>query len=212
MKKKLSLIFSVIVAVSLLLTACGFSSRITLGVMENGVYKNNYFGLSVQLPKEWSIQDIESMNQLAETENTSAGGEGETKKPDLSQAETLNFIMASKYPQNQQEAVNPSFICNSENLSFLQNVKTGKDYLESAKNLLIDSQLPYIFEKDIYTEKLGEKDFNVMEAFIQSGSTKVTQRYYSAIIKDYALNFIVTYFDDASKAEVDSILKTVSFK
>ncbi|RCX09991.1 hypothetical protein DFR58_13135 [Anaerobacterium chartisolvens] len=210
MKKKLSFIFSVIAALSLLLTACVFSPKITLGVMENGVYKNNYFGLSVQLPKEWSIQDIESMNQLTESENGSA--EGEAKKPDLSQAQNLNFIMASKYPQNQQEAVNPSFICNSENLSFLQNVKTGKDYLESAKTLLIDSQLPYIFEKDIYTEKLGEKDFDVMEAYIQSGSTKVTQRYYSAIIKDYALNFIVTYFDDTSKAEVDNILKTVSFK
>ncbi|MOA39501.1 hypothetical protein D3C78_1612890 [compost metagenome] len=73
------------------------------------------------------------------------------------------------------------------------------------------TQIPYEF-KEITTAKLGGKDFALLEATVSNGELVITQHYYSAIIEGYAFNFITTFFDDESKAKIDSIISTVSFK
>lgn len=217
MKKKAVLLSAVMIVVLSFLTACGGASpaaKLDLGVMDKGAYKNDYFGLEMKVPEEWDVQDAEAMNQIMEAgKEMVAGGDAKKKKDlDLAEEQTLNFVMAFKYPPEQQQPINPNIICNAEKLSFLQGVKTGKDYLDSAKNMMLETQMPYKFDKEVYTEKLGGKDFDVMEAVIEVGDMKITQKYHTAIMNGYALNFIITYFDDASKAEVDSILKSIQFK
>ncbi|AOT69296.1 hypothetical protein [Geosporobacter ferrireducens] len=217
MKKKAVLLSAVVIVVLSFLTACGGASptaKVDLGVMDKGTYKNDYFGLEMQVSEAWSIQDAEAMNEIMEIGKEIAAGDDEKKKKqlDLGDEKTLNFVMAFKYPPEQQQPINPSIICNAEKLSFLQGVKTGEDYLESAKNMMTESQMPYKFDKEIYTEKIGGKDFDIMEAVVEIGDMKIMQKYHTSIMKDYALNFIVTYFDDESKAEIDTILDSIRFE
>ncbi|MNR56637.1 hypothetical protein D3C85_1772470 [compost metagenome] len=53
---------------------------------------------------------------------------------------------------------------------------------------------------------------DLMKTSINTGNGVVNQEYYSTIIDGYALNFILTYVDEKSKAETDKILESVSFK
>ncbi|MNR54530.1 hypothetical protein D3C85_1747310 [compost metagenome] len=77
--------------------------------------------------------------------------------------------------------------------------------------MLTDSQLPYTFG-ETSTVKLGGKEFETIDASLNTGEVTVSQKYYCAIIDGYALSFAATYMDDESKADMDNIVNTIKFK
>lgn len=189
------------------------SANVELGTTEKGSYTNDYFGVSLKFPEEWEFQDAEGMNELTSASSDAIAGDDDTKKKqlELSQTKTLNLLMASELPLGGQE-VGPSAMAIAEKVSLLQGIRTGKDYLEATKKFMVDSQFPYEY-KDIATETIGGKEMDVMQITMDAGDgTTITQDYYSTIIEGYAFNFIFTYLDDASKAEIDNIKKSVQFK
>ncbi|MHA6531880.1 hypothetical protein [Paenibacillus sp. BAC0078] len=212
-KKKVGLLSMVLLLMLVMVTACGGKDKeVTLGVTESGSYTNDYFGLSLSFPKEWVFQNADQMMEVVKAgqEAVAGGNEAKSKMLDLAKTKTLNLLMASKFPLDSGKT-GPSAVAVAEKISMLQGIKTGKDYLESSKKLLVDSKLPYEF-KDVTTVKVGGKDMDLMQATINTGTVVVTQDYYSIIMDGYALNFILTYTDDASKAETDKILESVTFK
>ncbi|OKP98159.1 hypothetical protein A3849_11890 [Paenibacillus sp. P46E] len=213
MKKKVGLLSMVMVLMLMMVTACGGKDKeVSLGVTESGTYTNDYFGLSLNFPKEWVFQNADQMMKLMEAgqEVVAGGNEAKNKMLDLAKTKTLNLLMASEFPLDSGKS-GPSAIAVAEKVSMLQGIKTGKDYLESSKKLMTDSKLPYEFE-DIKTVKVGGKDMDLMKASINTGAAVVTQEYYSTIIDGYAFNLILSYVDEKSKAETDKILESVSFK
>jgi hypothetical protein len=212
-KRKLGLLALVMMIVFALATACGGKSKeVSLGVTESGSYTNDYFGVSLSFPKEWTFQSAEQMMKLMSAGKDVVAGNDESKKKalDLAQTKTLNLLTASKFPLDSGKP-GPSIVSVAEKVSLLQGVKNGKDYLEASKKLLTESKLPYTFQ-EIKSIKVGGKDMDVMQASIKSGTTVVTQDYYSTIIDGYAFSFILSYVDDSSKAETDKILESVKFK
>ncbi|OKP92094.1 hypothetical protein A3844_01350 [Paenibacillus helianthi] len=213
MKKKVGLLSMVMVLMLMVVTACGGKDKeVSLGVTESGTYTNDYFGLSLNFPKEWVFQNADQMMKLMEAgqQVVAGGNEAKNKMLDLAKTKTLNLLMASEFPLDSGKS-GPSAIAVAEKVSMLQGIKTGKDYLESSKKLMKDSKLPYEFE-DIKTVKVGGKDMDLMKASINTGAAVVTQEYYSTIIDGYAFNLILSYVDEKSKAETDKILESVSFK
>ncbi|WP_256701564.1 hypothetical protein [Paenibacillus sp. P3E] len=213
MKKKVGLLSMVMVLMLMMVTACGGKDKeVSLGVTESGTYTNDYFGLSLNFPKEWVFQNADQMMKLMEAgqQVVAGGNEAKNKMLDLAKTKTLNLLMASEFPLDSGKS-GPSAIAVAEKVSMLQGIKTGKDYLESSKKLMTDSKLPYEFE-DIKTVKVGGKDMDLMKASINNGAAVVTQEYYSTIIDGYAFNLILSYVDEKSKAETDKILESVSFK
>ncbi|GGF67297.1 hypothetical protein GCM10010912_10330 [Paenibacillus albidus] len=212
-KKKFAFMSAVMMLVLVMATACGNSKKdVDLGTTEKGSYTNSYFGVSLKFPEDWQVQDAEGMNELANAGKEVIAGNNDVKKKqlDLAEAKTLNLLMTSKYPLDGGQ-VGPSTMIVAEKVSMLQGVKSGKDYLEASKKLMVESQLPYDF-KEISTTKVGGKDMDLMQATINNGEKLITQDYYSAIIDGYAFNFIFTYVDEATKAETDKILSSVEFK
>ncbi|WP_128103094.1 MULTISPECIES: hypothetical protein [Paenibacillus] len=189
------------------------TQNVELGTTEKGSYNNDYFGVSLKFPEAWEFQDAAGMNQLTSASSEAIAGDDATKKKqlELSQEKTLNLLMASELPLGGQQ-VGPSAMAIAEKVSLLQGIRTGKDYLEATKEFMQASQFPYDY-KDITTETIGGKEMDLMQITMDAGNgTTITQDYYSAIIEGYAFNFIFTYLDDKSKAEIDTIKKSVQFK
>lgn len=196
----------------MLVTACGGSSakKIDLGSMDNGTYKNDYFGITLKLPEKWQVQDTAVMNQVAQAGKDAIAGNDQKKKAqlDLAEQQVLHLFMVSKLPMS--EPVNSSVISTAEKLNKLQGVKTGKDYLEASIKLLKDTKLPYEFGQ-ITDTKLGGKEFSLLEAKLKTNAATLTQRYYAAIINGYAFNIVVTFTDEESKAEIEKVIASVKF-
>ncbi|RXZ80504.1 hypothetical protein EBB07_18295 [Paenibacillaceae bacterium] len=211
-RNKLVVWSGVMLVMLLLVTACGTKhTNVDLGTVANGTYTNEYFGMSVNIPQEWIVQDDETVNELADLGKDLAtdGDEKKKKQYDYSQLQTLNLLMISQFPLD-EAVLNPSLIVNAEKVSKLQGIKTGEDYLNSAKKLL-EQMGPYEF-KDIKKETLGGKEFYLLEASIDNGETLVEQKYYSSIIKGYSFNMISTSMDEASAQEISKVLGSASFK
>ncbi|MCR2805907.1 hypothetical protein [Paenibacillus soyae] len=216
-KNKFGALALMLALIAIMAAACGGGSKekvISLGTTSSGSYTNDYFGVSLQFPSEWEAQDMEMVNQLAEAGAELIAGDDEElqKGMDLSQAKTVNLLMASKYPIDTADQPNPSVILVGEKVSLLQGVKDGKDYLEASQELMTQSGLPYEFQ-EIKEQQVGGKDFHVMEVAVNvSPELSITQNYYSTILEGYAFNIITTHVDDETKAQVEDIIQSVTFK
>ncbi|MCX7745634.1 MAG: hypothetical protein N2645_01910 [Clostridia bacterium] len=222
MKKIRILLLFTLIGIMTLTSSCMMPNLSTAkadpGKFEGNTYKNDYFGLSLQIPKDWSIQDEAAKKELTEKGKEAIAGDDEKKKKalDSSDAKTLNLVVAFKYPQNQEPlgTFNSNFMSVAEKISLLTGtkVKTGKDYFKYARKLLESTQIPYNFDKEMYTETVGGKKFDVMEVNVDVNGVTLYQKYYCRIIKSYALVFITSYSTEDQLDETSKILQTVKFK
>lgn len=211
-RKSITVLLALTLIAALAAACGGKDKKVDLGVTGAGTYTNDYFGVSLNFPKDWDVQDAEGMNELAEAGKELIAGDDAKKKKqlDLAEAKTLNLLVVSQYPLGGEE-LGASFMSVAEKVSKLQGIESGKDYLEASKKLMEQSGVPYEYH-EITTAKVGGKDFDVMQVTLDAGDFVVTQDYYSTLIEGYAFNFISTYVDDASKASIDEIVQSVSFK
>ncbi|MGN7359067.1 hypothetical protein ACTHPF_17355 [Paenibacillus sp. SAF-054] len=187
------------------------SGKADEGYLKDGVYTNEYFGMTVQMPQGWEVQGPGELEDVMETgkEIIADGDEDKQKALDKAELKVLNFFLASKSATDSQQ-MNPNVISNAEKVSKLQ-VRTAKQYLEASQTMLKQSNLPYEFD-DIKSANVGGKEFQMMQATLQGDGVTVTQRYYSTLTDGYALNIITTFFDEASEAETEKMIQSVKFE
>ena len=190
--------------------------QLTLGKNEGNVYTNDFFKMDITIPDKWIVATDEEKTEVLKQgkEVVSKDDKTKAKQMDLSTLRTVYLLMTSQKGLKVQSTPNPNFIVIAEKLSFFQGVNDGSKYLGEVKKQLktLASTMPYKFDKEIYTEKVGGKDFSVLEATIDTGTIKMTQKYYACVLNGYALSFISTYTDDVSAKSLDALVKSVTFK
>lgn len=195
---------------------------IDLGIVEENIYKNDFFNLSIHLPKDWNVISIEEFAELTQTGANMVKDDGSSKKEEMIRsgkkalADTrieyllidINTNSASVSP------IGSYLIAYAINLKHLPGIRSSDDYLTVEQKRLKNpkSQLPYNLDKPIYKENLGGKDFSVLEVNLEKGSFKLIQRYYAAIINDYLLCFMTTSISDQDTENLQDTLNSISFK
>ena len=191
------------------------SSAITLGTSKGNVYTNDFFKLTLNIPDKWVVASDEDKNKVIEAGEKIVVGDdkAKAKQIDLSLVKSVYLFMVSAKGLQVQSTNNPNFMVIAEKLSFYQGVKTGADYLvEVRKQLKAVTSITYNLDKPVYTEKVGGKNFSVLEATVQTSTIKMTQKYYACVLNGYALSFISTTLDDEGAKTLDATLKSVTFK
>ena len=105
------------------------ADEIDFGTVNNSVYKNEYFGLSITLPPDWSIQDQETRQKLKELGGQMVAGDDENLKAAVKASEltTVNLFTAFKHPIGTPVEYNPSITSLAERVRHIPGIKTGKD-------------------------------------------------------------------------------------
>jgi hypothetical protein len=193
------------------------SKKIDLGTSEGSVYKNEYFNMTITIPDKWIVATDAEKNDLIQKgkQVVAPNDKDKQKQMDYSLEKTVYLLATSEKGLAVNDTTNPNFIAIAEKLNFAQGVvvSDGKAYLEQVKKGLQGiAQIPYKFEKEIYTEKVGNKDFYVLEATASNGNVKLVQKYYATKIGDYALSFIATRYNDEQGKKLDTMIKDISFK
>ena len=150
------------------------------GKIEKGVYTNNYFDFEIPVPANWSVQNKEQVQQLQKTgEDLVSGGDQELKaKIKAANVKTAMLLTVFKNKTNAvTDNFNSSFIILSENLGGMP-IKKGSEYLARTKEILQRSNMSYQFAPDYSTEKIGNRDFDRMDASLDGQPEKVQQSYY----------------------------------
>jgi hypothetical protein len=205
-----------IIVLAVLLTGCEkkASDEIDFGTFNNSIYHNNYFGMTVAIPADWSMQDQAAQQRLMKLGGKLLSGDDKNLEAvaKASELQTVNLFTVFKYPQGSPVTFNPSILALAENVRQLPGIKSGKDYHFHVRKTLESSQMKMSFPKDIYTQQLGGINFDVMETEMSVQGTVVKQKYYSAITKGYALCLIESFTTDEEQASLQKILDAVTFK
>lgn len=208
----MSLIFTIF-------TGCSSKAKvekvISLGVMEGNNYSNDYFGLSLTLPDDWYIATQEEIALITDIGKELIVGDDEEKNQqfDLSMEQTINMVFSFKYPLDYIDGFNPNFMVMAENLNLIAGltIKNGADYLAIMEDIMGSTGMPYVFN-DVYTEKIGGKEFHVLESGLILGYMNVNQKIYATIMDGYALVFSISFETEEDEEEAGNILKTIKFK
>jgi len=208
--------FSIFTLCVFLGAGCGkkASDEIDYGAVKDSVYYNEYFGLNLALPSEWSVQDQEMRQRVAATGVKMVAGDDRNFRAVLkaSEQQTVYFLMAFQHPVGSPVAYNPSIMCLAERVRDMPGIVRGTDYHFHAKKLMESGQMKFQFPKDISTAKLDGIDFDVMHVSMTVGPSMVQQKYYAAIMRGYALVFIVSFTTAEQESVLQRILEGVSFK
>jgi hypothetical protein len=203
-------IFLLVVCITLS-AGCGkkASEEFDFGTVENSVYRNKYFGFAVTLPSDWNIQDEEARRQIMNAgAKALAGGD---KNPDLAALQTANLLTAFKHPLGSKVPINSSIACVAERVVQEPSIARGRDYLAYSRKVLEASQVDVSFAKEMSTEILGGRDFDLMHVNMSLAGKTVQQAYYARIIKGYALVFVISYATEEDKATLKGVLNSLTW-
>ena len=189
------------------------SEEIDYGTINESVYRNEYFGLDVKLPADWSVQDQEAQRRMMEagSEMVSGGDKNMKAAMKASEQQTVNLLAVFQHPLGTPVPFNPSLMCMAERVRDMPGIGRGRDYLYHARSVMETGAVKFEFGKEITTETLDGVDFDVMHVSMPMPGGVVLQKYYATIMKGYALALIVSYGTTGQEAELQAILQGVSF-
>ena len=99
----------------------------------------------------------------------------------------------------------------AENLGVGSGISSGKEYLETLRNLLKKSKMPYQFDSDISVRRIGNKQFDYLPVSIKRNGVTVGQYYFSVIKRNFALSVIISFFSEEQKYQLEEIINQIKF-
>lgn len=181
------------------------------GSIKENVYSNDFFDLEITFPANWVVQDQEQVAQMTQYGKEVLSGDDAVLKTVIKASEinSANLLTIFKYEFGAPVDYNPNLVVVAENIQNASGIKRGKDYLFHSKKLLEQSQLEYTFDKDIYTQGIGSKEFDMMETNLFYIGQDITQEYICTIVNGFSLVFIISYTTEEERRELQSIIEGI---
>jgi hypothetical protein len=189
------------------------TEEVDRGAFAGSLYRNNYFGMTITIPSDWSIQDSKSMKTLKDRGKKALGEDDRHLKAvmDATEHQTVNLFSVFQHPIGSPVPFNSNLICMAERVRHMPGIKRGKDYHYHTRKLLESSQMKVKFPEEIYTETLGSVEFDVLYSETSFGNILVKQKQYGAIMKGYVLLIVSTFANDDQETTLNEILETLTF-
>ncbi len=186
------------------------------GKIENGVYRNEYFKFTIPVPESWELQSKEQIEEIRKRgrEIVAERNKDLAERVRASEVRSATLLTIFRYPPDSaQEGFNPSLILLAENIKGGKNIKKGADYLEQAKSHMLQSGMGFKISPEYASEKLGGRNFDLMETKNNyDGMEDVTQLYYATIDGDFALVALISFTTAEHEAELKEILHKIKFQ
>jgi hypothetical protein len=184
------------------------------GTIKDSTYTNAYFAMKLRIPDGWQVQDNQATRALLERGRALVVGDDKNLDAmiNASEQKSLTLLTMFKYPPGSPVDFNPAFICLVERLDGLPGIKKGSDYLFHVRKGLLATKLQLTMEKEIYAESVSGMQFDILETKLALGTTTVHQKYYSTILKGYALSLIISYTSDEELKAQTEIIKSMKFQ
>jgi hypothetical protein len=184
------------------------------GFVDGNTYSNDYFGLKISVPESWTIQSREESALLENLgrQNSSQTGESQPASTPIEELQVIYLLVALQFEAGTAVDYNPGVQIIANNLSESDTVVTGELYLQKLADQL--SRFPNftLAEGGISTATIGGKELATVEAETKVGEVSVKQSYFATVIKEYAIQFTISYTNDAEKEALMNVLNTTVFE
>lgn len=194
------------------------SDNFSWGYVIDGIYENKFFGFNWQLPQDWVTDDTfaqkwakssyPEMERLAESLY-------KTKldmKMNPEEVKVTKLFELFKF-NSDHVGVNSNIAVIAENLAAVKadGVQGIDEYMNDTLNDVKVSPQMSLQGDDYENDRIGGTKFYKISAIISESNRKVFQRYYTTEINGFALTFILSAPDKEGLAELETILRELSF-
>jgi len=189
------------------------SGELDFGTVSGSTYSNRFFGFTLTLPEGWSIQSQEAQRDMLKRGGEMIAGSDKNLKAlaKASELQTVPLLTAFAHPMGAPVAHNAGINAVAERVEHMPGIRKGSDYLFHMRKALEAGQMKVVFPKDVWTERVGGRDFDVMPLELPVGALTVRQRYYVVVLKGYALGFITSASSSNDEAQLKKIIDSVRF-
>lgn len=180
-----------------------------LGIVSEGGFKNDFFGLELQFPVDWTVIDDETSKVAVEIGTDMFKGDDERSNralEDSTRKEVVLLHLARK-PMG-----------SLENCSFMLGVMKQPNpkvlpamVAEATKSLLMKSPNLRVI-KETRTGAVGGQRVAMVDYEFTVGDQKITILYYVAMVKGYAISFSATYINNEDLKSLEDIISSMRFK
>jgi len=184
------------------------------GRVQDNKYVNSFFDFEMKVPADWVVQTQEQMENITKVGKEIAAGDDQRMKAILkaSDVNTANLLGVYQYEYGAAVDFNPNIMLIAENISHAPGIKTGGDYLFQSRRLLMQSQFRYDhLDEKFEREQINGTDFYKMNASINHMGIEVRQTYYSAIVKGFSFNVIISYANDDQRKSLINLINSMTF-
>lgn len=185
------------------------------GSVKDGLYINEFFGCSLNIPAGWAVQTREEMEQLQNLGKDMIAGKDKKLKRKLKTSEirSANLITAFKYKLGTTVEFNPNISIVAENIKFSPGIKSGADYLNHSRELLKQSQFKYDSISARFDQvEFSGKVFSRMFTSVNYMGIPIKQEYYSTIVNGFSFNIVISYSNNEQREELLGMLETLKFE
>ena len=174
-------------------------------------YVNEYFDLNIVKPNGWYSQSAEDTIKQSQVGTSIISGDDESLKAVLEESlkTSIPLFAFYEYMPGTPGKTNANIIAIAENISLLPGIKSGCDYLYHARNLLVKSAYKPEVTETCKTISLNQSKLGYLDVTMKISGIKIKQKYYACVQGEHVISTIQTYFDEASKAKVDDVMKTL---
>jgi len=202
-------------AVSVLLCATGCDGYSGLGFANEtakNTYHNDLYRLTVVAPDGWYVMNAAETRAMQDVGAKTAAGKDQELKAALAAknagADGAIFSFFRSQPGT-VSAFNPSVAAAAESLALAPGVKTGRDYFDQMKELMMQSAVVFDIQDGYGTRTIGGQSFDRMDLKITVNGITARQSYYAALYRNSAITIIQSYDTDKDKAETDKVIDSV---
>lgn len=182
-------------------------SKSFLGNVENGVYKNEFFGVKVDVPAEMHI-----LTKQEQGDARDGGARMLSKDVDGDQEAWERAVKAEVLLLSVSEVKPGTGPSASLNIGVIRQPTgtTPKEVADTAKEFLLRNPAISVVSHSKAVE-LGGRDFSRLELEVKNGGSKLDVRYYVTIVRGYSMTFVVTYLEKEQLDRFEKVLATVKF-
>jgi hypothetical protein len=182
-----------------------------LGLLDGINYANNFFRLSLSIPREWVVASAQRRVELDQQvkKMVTAEDQKQLTKVEESIERSTTLLRITKLPDGQPN--NAQFVLIAERRASPL-LKTGVDVIEAMREVMKGTNFKVEFIGAVLTETLSATEFGVATVKVNSPYGEYRQRIYVTVKGDYALEFFFTYLNDSDLASFAGIVESVKFK
>ena len=216
MRTMKQILFIAVCTISLMSCKREIPKDFDYGKVENDTYSNAFFGLTMEIPEGWFIQDEATKKALSEEGAQALGGEKLAKTIKAAEITSANLLMASQFDiatYRDANVINSNFTLVAENLGMASAmVKDWKDYLDSSRKQFIKNNVPIVINGETETMDVDGKTFHYFDAVMTMQGVKINQRYMATVINGFGFLYVATYGTEDQLEKLMDVLNTANFK
>jgi len=180
-------------------------------------YKNDFFGFSITIPKDWYIAEKEEMKAIMkdgfeELQNANLSNEKEIKKvAKIAEITTANLFAVMRYSEEEaleKEDFNPNIASLVEKLPAKMD---RAQYVKIARHTLSEA-IPNLVVKSETNKMVGGQEFVSLEMEFEMYGIPIYQEQLICLKNGFAVYFCLTWLDDSDKKQLDAIMATLTWE